>query len=139
TGESAPGSLLPLVRGEAGTHREQVIFGDFGTGVCLATDDWILAQGCRSDRPLNWYSTTGLRVSPDMVAGHFIPGVDIAQWRVPMKGPDLPSFLWRRQPFSPVPENLLELEPKIVAGLRDRLRTTLAKEGPPELPARLNL
>jgi arylsulfatase A-like enzyme len=133
-------SLLPLVLGQTETHRDHVLFGDFGTGACVATDEWILAQGCRADAPCHWYSTTGWRVSPDMVAGRFIPGVDIPQWRVPVKTPDLPSFLWRRQPFTLAPENLLEREPAVARTLRDRLRQALADAPcPPELPTRLNL
>lgn len=133
-------SLLPLVLGQTGTHREHVLFGDFGTGVCLATDDWILAQGCRSDVPLHWYSTTGLRVSPEMTSGRFIPGIDIPQWRVPVPGCDLPSFLWRRKPFSLTPENRIDQEPAVVGQLRVLLRECLTTAGcPPETFKRLNL
>lgn len=140
TGEAAPGSLLPLVLGQTGTQREHVLFGDFGTGVCLATNDWILAQGCRSDRPLFAYTTTGRPVSLDMVAGRFIPGVDIPQWRVPLKGADCPSFLWRRQPFSLVPENVIEQQPQVAAMMRERLRAALVQaQAPAEQLKRLGL
>lgn len=133
-------SLLPLVLGETTTHRDHVLFGDFGTGVCVATDEWILAQGCRSDRPLYSYSTTGLRVSPDMTSGKFIPGVEIPQWRVEMPGTDRPSYLWRRHPFSLVPENLLEKELDVAGRMRRVMCEALAAAPcPPEQFARLNL
>jgi arylsulfatase A-like enzyme len=144
-GDAAPDgpdgrSLLPLLRGETRAHRDHVLFGDFGAGVCLATDDWILAQGCRSDRPLYWYSTTGLRASPEMTSGRFIPGVAIPQWRVPVKGQDCPSFLFRRRPFTLVPENLVEQEPGVLREMRDRLRQALiAAPCPPETFERLGL
>lgn len=133
-------SLLPLLLGESETHREHVLFGDFGTGVCLATNEWILAQGCRTDHPLHWYSTTGLHVSPQMSAGHFIPSVEIPQWRIPMPGMECPSFLWRRQPFSLNPGNQTLQEPRVLSAMRDRLRQALSEAPcPPELPARLGL
>lgn len=133
-------SLLGLVRGETTSHREQVVFGDFGSGVCLATDEWILAQGCQQDRPLFWYSTTAQKVSPEMTSGHFIPGVEIPQWRVPAEGAQFPSFLWRRQPFTTTPENLLEQKPEIVREMRQRLRRELsANVCPPEQLERLDL
>lgn len=133
-------SLLPLVLGEIDSHRDHVLFGDFGTGVCMATDEWILAQGCRSDAELNWYSTTGLKVAPDMVAGNFIPGVEIPQWKVPCPGPELPGFLWRRQPFSKSPENMMEREPEVARRMRAQLVEALkAAPCPPEQMDRLNL
>lgn len=133
-------SLLPLVRGETTAHREHVLFGDFETGVCLATNEWILAQGCRADRPCFWYSTSGYLVSPEMTAGHFIPGVEIPQWRVPWQGADCPSFLWARQPFSITPENVIESQPEVARQMRELLARALeAAPCPPELPARLDL
>jgi arylsulfatase A-like enzyme len=133
-------SLLPLVLGKTQTHRDQVLFGDFGAGVCLATDEWILSQGCRSDRQLNWYSTTGLRVSPEMTSGLFIPGVTIPQWRVPVEGQDCPSFLFRRRPFTLAPENRVEQEPGKLREMRERLRQALVSAPcPPETFERLGL
>lgn len=144
-GDTAPDgpdgrSLLPLILGKATAHRSEVLFGDFGTGACLVTDEWILAQGCRSDAPLNWYSTTSMRVTPDMTSGKFIPGVDIPQWRVPVKGADCPSFLWKRNPFLLAPENRIGQEPAVLRAMRDRLRQALiASPCPPEQLARLGL
>jgi arylsulfatase A-like enzyme len=133
-------SLLPLVLGESESHRDHVLLGDFGTGACLATDEWILAQGCRADRPLHWYSTNGWRTAPEMTAGHFIPGVEIPQWQVPMPGADCPSFLWRRRPFSLTPENRIEQEPVVLGEMRTRLRQALIEAPcPPEMLARLEL
>lgn len=133
-------SLMPLVLGKAGSHREEVLFGNFGDGVCLATDTWILAQGSRAEAPYYWYSTTSLTVSPEMTSGRFIPGVAIPQWRVPARGNDGPSFLWRRQPFSLTPENLLDREPGVLKEMRSRLRAALqAAPCPPEQFKRLEL
>lgn len=133
-------SLLPLVRGETASHRDHVLLGTFGHGVTMATQDWMLAQGCRSDAPLFWYSSTGQVVSPDMTSGKFIPGVDIPQWRVPQVGADHPDFLWRRKPFSTTPENLLDAEPGVARRMRDQLRAALEAAGcPPEQFIRFNL
>jgi hypothetical protein len=133
-------SLLPLVHGETSAHHEQVIFGTFGFGVTMATDEWILAQGCRGDAPLFWYSSTGHKVSPDMTCGKFIPGVDIPQWKVPAIGEDCPDFLWRRRPFTTTPENLINEEPEVVLQLRKKLRAALETAGcPREQFTRLNL
>ena len=133
-------SLLPLLLGQTEVHRDHVLFGDFGNGVCLATDEWILAQGCQASRPLNWYSTTSTRVSPDMVSGKFIPGVEIPQWRVPVTGADCPSFLWRRHPFSLTPRNVIDEEPDALRQMKERLRDALAAlPAPPELLHRLDI
>lgn len=133
-------SLLPLVLGRTDRHRDHVLFGDFGTGVCLGTGDWILAQGCREKAPLNWYSTSGGYYSKDMTAGLFIPGVSIPQWRVPLSRSGCPSFLWRRQPFSLAPENAVDRESAVLRAMRDRLRQALAEAPcPPETLSRLGL
>jgi arylsulfatase A-like enzyme len=133
-------SLLPLVLGDQTSHRDEVLFGDFGSGVCLATADWILAQGSVAGQPLHWYSTTAQRVSADMTAGHFIPGVPIPQWRVPVPCTGSPSFLWRRHPFALTPEDRLHTEPEVASSMRDRLRAALrAATCPPETYQRLGL
>lgn len=133
-------SLLPLLRGETTEHREQVLFGTFGHGVTMATQEWILAQGCRSDAPLFWYSSTGQIVSPDMTSGKFLPGVDIPQWRVPQQGEQQPDFLFRRLPFTTTPENLIDVEPEVARALREQMRCALATLGcPPEQFTRLRL
>ncbi len=133
-------SLMPLVMGRTRTHHDWVMYGWFGEGVGFSTADWTLIQGCRSDRPLYWYSTTAMRVSADMDSGFFIPGVAIPQWRVPAASPDLPAFLWRREPFTLTPVNRLDTEAAMTATMRKRLSEALrAVATPPEQFARLDL
>ena len=76
-------SLMPLLRGETDRHRELLLYGTFAAGCVVSDEDWTLAQSSRPEGPLNWYSTTGMNSAPDMTSGHFIPGVEIPQWRVP--------------------------------------------------------
>jgi arylsulfatase A-like enzyme len=133
-------SLLPLAMGQSDTHRDYTLFGDFGTGACIATDDWILSQGSQPDSELNWYSTTSVRVSPDMTSGKFIPGIDIPQWRVPAKSNANSSYLWQRRPFSLAPENMIEKNPEITTQMREKLCKALKEVTcPPETFKRLGL
>jgi hypothetical protein len=133
-------SLLPLVLGHTASHREHVLYGTFGAGATITTPEWTLAQGSIADAPLFWYSTTALRVSSDMQAGKFIPGVDIPQWRVPARACDLPSYLWHRNGFALVRENLLPQHDDVARQLRGMLRdAVLAVPCPPETLVRLGL
>ncbi len=92
-------SLLPLLRGETAHHRDYTLYGIHGAGATLSTAEWTLAQGANGG-VWPWYSTTGLRVSPEMTAGHFIPGVAIPQWRVPGPSAVNPSYLWSSGTFT---------------------------------------
>jgi hypothetical protein len=133
-------SLLPLIRGETEQHRDWVLYGTFGTGAVLSTPEWTLAQGLNGSEPLHWYSTTALRVAPTMTAGHFIPGVNVPQWRVPCGRPTSGNYLWDRSRFSLTPENVLSRHPEIAASMRGKLRSALDQiTCPPELPRLLGL
>ncbi len=133
-------SLMPLLRGETEGHRNLLLYGRFGEGVVVSDEEWTLAQGVRPDSPLYWYSTTGLNTSPDMTSGHFIPGVELPQWRVPARPVDCPDYLWSREEFTLTPRNLHAQEPARVRRMQELLRAGLAEcEAPPETLARLGL
>lgn len=133
-------SLLPLLRGETARHRDLLLYGRFGDGVVVSDDNWTLTQSSRRDGPLYWYSTTGLNASPDMSSGHFIPGVELPQWRVPAQPQVRPDYLWSREEFSLTPRNLHAQEPAQVRRMQELLRAGLAEcQAPPETLARLGL
>ena len=133
-------SLMPLLRGETDSHRDLLLYGRFGEGVVVSDADWTLAQSSRPDGPLNWYSTTGMNSAPDMTSGHFIPGVEVPQWRIPAQPRVCPDYLWRRDEFTLTPRNLHAQEPTRVRRMQELLRAGLAEcEAPPETLARLGL
>ncbi len=133
-------SLLPLLRGETTGHREYLLYGIFGDGVVLSTADWTLTQSSVEKGPLYWYSTTATRATADMTSGHFIPGVEIPQWRVPATPRVHPNYLWNRDAFTLTPENHYATEPQRVSEMQDLLRQALDDcAAPPETMARLGL
>ena len=133
-------SLMPLLRGETDRHRELLLYGTFAAGCVVSDEDWTLAQSSRPEGPLNWYSTTGMNSAPDMTSGHFIPGVETPQWRVPAQPRVCPDYLWSREEFSLAPRNLHAQEPARVRRMQELLRAGLAEcEAPPETLARLGL
>jgi arylsulfatase A-like enzyme len=133
-------SLLPLLRGEASTHRDYLLYGTFGHGVVATDANWTLAQGSVADGPLYWYSTTAMRTQPDMTSGHFLPGVDVPQWRVPARAFPHPNTLWSREAFTLTPANRYAQEPGQVQHMQDLLWQGLTDSGaPPETWQRLGL
>jgi arylsulfatase A-like enzyme len=133
-------SLLPLLQGETASHRDYLLYGRFGAGAVISTAEWTLTQSSIENGPLYWYSTTGMRASADMTSGHYVPGVEIPQWRIPADVHVSPNYLWNRSEFSLTPENHYAHEPQRVNQMQDLLRQALDDcAAPPETLERLGL
>lgn len=85
-------SLLPLISDGSSNIQPALLYGSFGTGLCCTDGDWTLIKAPELDGPLYSYSTLQFRsltydnLAPPVGAGHFIPGVELAQWQVPLHG-----------------------------------------------------
>ena len=133
-------SLLPLVRGETDAHRDWVLTGTFGAGVTLTTRDWRLAQGIRGGLAMASYNSVAFPANAQMTGGHYIPGVSIPQWRVPMTSHDHGDFLWQRHPFTLTPDNVITRYPEQAVAMRTLLREAVESiPGPPEMLELLGL
>lgn len=149
-------SFLPLLGHETDDHREALIYGTFGQGVCITDGEWTLFKSPEADGPLNYYSPMVYKAISDTLVdtvvtpsdqGHFIPGVEIPQWQVPVEinprslhahARDDALYCRRRDPEQT--DNLWHDEPD----QRDRMLALLcrlmASEGAPrEQYARLGL
>lgn len=134
-------SLLPVMRSEgAGRVRDALLYGTFGQGVCATDGEWTIFKSPASDGPLFYYSTLNLR-SPaterpflGAEAGYFLPGVDVPQWRVPVKIEPLSrdDFLFNRLDDPHQDRNLWASEPAQRKRMFGVLRDLLAEEGAPQ-------
>jgi arylsulfatase A-like enzyme len=143
-------SFVPLLDGNEG--RDAVIYGTFGQGLCCTDGDWTLILPPDRTLPLHAYST----MVPTTIAGgdiprehgHFIPGVDLPQWKIPISpdGPgdrralDSEPLLYDRRADPGQTRNLWAERPdqrdRMIAVMRDQLAGYGA---PPELFERLRL
>ncbi len=84
-------SFLPLLQGRQADSREALLYGTFGQGVCATDGQWTIFKSPESAGPLNYYSSMVFKslivdsVSPQAGCGTHIPGVDFAQWQVPVE------------------------------------------------------
>lgn len=105
TKDSTPASsLLPLLAGTTTTLHEALLYGTFGQGICCTDGAWTLFKSPEQDGPLYSYSSlmlpvTGPQPVSSIECGNFLPGVDLPQWRVPVKMEPLSreNFLFHRQ------------------------------------------
>jgi len=109
-------SLIPVLKGEIESIREHILYGTYGGGVNLTTWDTTYIRGYNVKSPLYSYTCGyplmmspatisgyaelfGLQASFDLAEkilenmiykkiepGHFIPGVKIPHWKIPMPG-----------------------------------------------------
>lgn len=154
-------SILPLLAGERTTHREALLYGTFGQGVCCTDGEWTVFKSPEHDQPLFYYSAMLYRtLEPfyfewlkllsrrvNMLAdpvdqGFFIPGAALPQWKIPvqMKPLSRENFLFNRGEDPDQNDNRWESD----AAQRDRmvgiLTDLLRQEGcPPEQFERLGL
>jgi arylsulfatase A-like enzyme len=143
-------SFVPMLGGKAG--REAVIYGTFGQGMCCTDGEWTLVLPPDREMPLFAYSTmVPTTIAPgDIPAeqGHFIPGVALPQWKIPVSqdGPgdrralDSEPLLYHRHRDPQQLNNVIDEHPKQAARMRTLMRDTLAGYGAPaELFRRLGL
>jgi arylsulfatase A-like enzyme len=144
-------SLLPLLEGAGG--REALLYGTFGQGACVTDGEWTLLKSSDHDAPLNYYSSMIFEslivdsVSEPSGQGHFIPGVELAQWQIPVQiDPEsvLPlgreNFLFNRGEDPGQEDNLWDTNRRETRRMLDLLDDLMAREGaPPEQRVRLGL
>jgi len=132
-------SLMPLLKGEE-TGREVLLYGTFGQGVCCTDGEWTLFKSPGRDGSLYYYSSAIFHseivnsVFPAEGSGHFIPGVDLTQWRVPVYAEALShnDSLFHRAEDPGQEENLWESEPQRRDQILKVTRDLLMQEGTPK-------
>jgi len=132
-------SLMPLVRGD-GNGREGLIYGTFSQGVCCTDGEWSIFKSPEKGEPLYYYSSMIFKsMDVDSVAspagqGHYVPGVKLPQWRVPVEAEPLSweNFLFNRVEDPKQTKNLWRAEPQRRRQMLGLLRDLLAEEGAPE-------
>ena len=100
-------SMLDLLNGSASSIREGAVYGTFGQGVCVTDGEWTLFKSPDPAHAseLNLYSSLiyrplgGRRFPPPVASGHFLPGVDVPQWKIPASVQPLTfeNFLFNRR------------------------------------------
>jgi hypothetical protein len=87
-------SLVPLLEGRVNKVHEGLIYGTFGQGICCTDGEWTLFQSAQPDAPLFYYSTSIYRpplAGREVESGHFLPGVELPQWKVPAQTRVVPT------------------------------------------------
>jgi len=133
-------SLVPLLQGATSQRREGVVYGTFGQGVCCTDGEWTLIKSPEHDRPLFYYSSMIFRSQDvDSIAsperpGHFIPGVDLMQWRIPVHIAPLSreNFLFDRHEDPAQAHNLWRERPAVRNRMLHMLRELLLQIGTPD-------
>ncbi len=134
-------SVMPLIKGEAEATRDVALYGTFGQGVCFTDGTWTLMKSPVSDGPLYSYSSDiyqslvaeeSVRVPED--CGRYIPGVEMPQWKVPIRFGPLSSenFLFNRKEDPNQTRNLWDANPEERRRMLELLTKTIAWEGAPD-------
>ena len=126
--------LVPLMTRDMGAGRDAVVYGTFGQGVCCTDGDWTIIKAPVQDGPLNAYSSMIFQsliidsVEPPTTCGHFIPGVTLPQWQIPVnprlsvsKPLNANNYLFHRTADPEQAQNLWDDEP----GQRERMTSLL--------------
>ena len=141
-------SMLPLLTGDESRRHQALLYGTFGEGVCCTDGEWTLFKSPEQEGPLYFYSTLiyqsllANRLSSPTGHGHFIPGVDLPQWQIPIEHQprSWENFLFHRRQDPEQSRNLWTAAPTDRKRMLDVLHELLALEGiPPEQYTRLGL
>jgi arylsulfatase A-like enzyme len=146
-------SLLPLLMGAETDAREALLYGTFGQGICATDGEWTIFKSPVNEGPLYYYSSMVFKsMDVDSIAsptghGHYIPGVDLEQWQVPVQTAPTnisslgrKNFLFHRSEDPKQSRNLWREEPSQRERMLDLTRYLMAREGaPPEQYDRLGL
>lgn len=134
-------SLMPLVRRETDTHRDAVVYGEFGFGATVTNREYTYHCSWDENAPLYQYTGLMLWPSADATGGKFIPGVDCPVWKIPRQsGIEIPEMLFDRQADPRQDRNIASERPEIVKKMKALLTRHMQQEGvPPEQYARLGL
>jgi arylsulfatase A-like enzyme len=154
-------TFLPILKGETSDHREALLYGTFGQGVCCTDGEWTIFKSPVPGEPLFSYSSMLFRtlepfyfewlklldqsissVAQPVDQGYFIPGADLPQWKMPIEMRPLSqeNFLFNRREDPEQNANLWENDPGQRKRMLDVLRALVEEEGaPPEQYTRLGL
>ncbi len=141
-------SFTPLLRDPGARHREHLLYGTFGQGVVCTNGDWTLIKAPVQDGPLYSYSPqlfrslTERHLFEEVTSGHFIPGVEMPQWRIPVRRAprSRDNFLYCRSTDPSQQHNLWQKATTERERMLTLLRDVIAEEGaPPEQFERLGL
>lgn len=127
-------SLVPLLAG-GGAHRDALLYGTFGQGVCCTDGEWTLFRSPLGG-PLYSYSSNlveSLVVDGLAAPADVVPGRDYPQWRIPVEARALATedYLFHR-PSDPRQErNLSSSEPGKCEEMLAVVRRLVAAEGAP--------
>ncbi|AWN23124.1 sulfatase [Deinococcus irradiatisoli] len=155
-------SFLDVVLGQRETHRGLAVTGYANQRVAVTSGGWTLLRDHDPQAaPAHWYSLQVGQLDarsypartrrpthfPGLVAGHFIPGVDTPQWRMPVRSGDVLGLSAPREDLlyhtARDPEqgiNLAASQPDERRRLEEQLRQHMQALGvPDEQYARLRL
>lgn len=141
-------SLLPLLQGSVEAMHEGLVYGSFGQGICCTDGDWTLFNPLHGEGPLYYYSTSLYHPPADgrertIEAGHFMPGIAMPQWKVPVNTERRPSMnaLYNRREDPAQTWNRWQEAPGARQRMRELLVTLVEEQGgcPPEQVSRLGL
>jgi len=132
-------SLMPLIRRETETHRDAVIYGQFGSGVTVTNKEYTYHSSWDEDGEINVYTSFMIHPQPLATGAKYIPGVDCPVWKIPVRSSAvIPELLFDRI-TDPAQENdVSALNRGTVGQMRAVLKRVMDEEGaPPEQYARL--
>jgi len=134
-------TLTPLIKGLAKSHRDAVVYGEYGSGATVTNDKYTYHSTWDKDAELNAYTAVMLHPQPQATSGKFIPGVDCPVWKYPQKSsPVLPELLFDRADDPNQLNDLSGVEKGKVSEMRRILKSLMDEEGaPPEQYIRLGL
>jgi arylsulfatase A-like enzyme len=133
-------SSLPLLRGDSSRSRKALLYGTFGQGVCCTDGEWTVIKSPAQNTPLYYYSTMISRsliagsIAPSIQTGHFIPGVELMQWRIPVQVTPLSTenYLFDRHSDPAQRHNQWHYRMTVRRRMLETLRGLLIEEGSPE-------
>lgn len=148
-------SLLPLLSGQRSRHRDAILYGTFGEGLCCTDGEWTLFQSPDKQQELYMYSThapttrnflltptQGTIRAETWESGRFLAGVDVPQWRARLDQSPYPweDMLFHRVNDPDMRANLFYREKEQVKRLQEVARRLMNElETPVEQYKRLKL
>jgi arylsulfatase A-like enzyme len=145
-------SFLPLLSGATTTHRDALLYGTFGQGVCCTDGEWTIFKSPVPGKPLFSYSASLYHtlepvylewsklltrsvssVAQPVDQGHFIPGASLPQWKMPIEMRPLSDvdFLFNRRDDPGQTYNLWQDVPSQRERMLEVVRALLEEEGAP--------
>lgn len=137
-------SLLPLLAEDATAGRPALLYGTFAQGLCCTDGEWTVFKSPEREGPLHAYSSM---IFPSLVidtveqpvgAGHFVPGVELSQWQIPLSPRralseplSLGNSLFHRAADPGQVRNLWDEEPERRQRMLELMRRQMAAEGSP--------